>query len=106
MTEKPYHYMLLNKQPIKCDLLTWARWIETASRIVARTKIGDVLVSTIFLGLDHNLVDGPPLIFETVIFGGEFDEKLDRYSTWEEAELGHRKYVEMVEASLKAPRGN
>jgi len=77
---------------VEPDLLTWARWFETAheERIVARTEVGDVMVSTVFLGLDHCFTpDGPPLIFETLVFGGPHDGEMDRYSTWEEAEQGH-----------------
>lgn len=46
-------------------------------------------VSTVFLGLNHNYGDGPPLIFETMIFGGPMDQYQDRYSTEEEAMAGH-----------------
>lgn len=46
-------------------------------------------VSTVFLSLDHNWGDGPPILFETMIFGGEHDGYQERYRTWEEAEEGH-----------------
>lgn len=74
------------------DLLTWARWFEDAgeNRVVARTAVGTVTVSTVFLGVDHQFSpDGPPLIFETLVFGGPHDGTMDRYSTWDEAERGH-----------------
>jgi hypothetical protein len=50
-------------------------------------------VSTVFLGLDHQWGDGPPLVFETMIFGGEHDQYQERYSTWDEAEAGHKQGV-------------
>lgn len=60
------------------DLLTWGRWLETATlnpvtnpgaRIVERTQICGFTVSTIFLGLDHRFgADGPPILWETMIF--------------------------------------
>lgn len=46
---------------------------------------GDVEVSTVFLVLDPQFGPGPPLLFETLVFGGEFDEEMERYSTWKEA---------------------
>lgn len=46
-------------------------------------------VSTVFLGLNHAYFGGPPMIFETMIFGGPMDEYMDRYSTEEEAVAGH-----------------
>jgi len=75
------------------DLITWAKWFETGDRTVAKTKIGDSDVSTVFLGLDHNYGDGRPLLFETMIFGGKSNGFQERYSTWEEAEKGHIEVV-------------
>jgi len=85
------------------DLLEWGRWFETAPRHVARTSLpGGIEVSTVFLGLDHRFGgDGPPLIFETMVFGGEYDQYQDRYSTWEEAEKGHADVVSRVKAALE-----
>ncbi len=40
-----------------------------------------------------------PLWFETMIFGGEHDCYEDRYETWEEAEVGHRKAMDLVHGS-------
>jgi len=62
--------------------------------------VGPFLVSTVFLGIDHNWGGGPPLIFETMIFnqGPEserpwHEEYQERYSTWEQAEAGHARAV-------------
>ena len=53
--------------------------------------------STVFLGLDHRFIDdGPPLLFETMIFGGDGDKDQWRCSTWEQAEAQHRRAVELV----------
>lgn len=54
------------------DFLKWGEWLETAERHVAQTRIGNVWVSTVFLGLDHNFFgEGPPILFETMIFQGK-----------------------------------
>jgi hypothetical protein len=83
-------YTLMGKTPVPAtDLIEWARWLETADRTVRQDQIGEVKVSTVFLGLDHNWSDGPPILFETMVFGGEHDGECERYSTWEEAEAGH-----------------
>jgi hypothetical protein len=42
------------------------------------------------LCIDHRFGSGPPLLFETMIFGEEDDEYQKRYSTWKEAEEGHQ----------------
>ena len=85
-----------NGKPKTVDLLTWAKWFETADTVIKQTKIGDVKVSTVFLGLDHNFGEGEPLIFETMIFGGEHDQEQDRYSTREEALAGHAKMEKLI----------
>ena len=100
------HYILTPKtHKIKVvDLITWAKWFETAEkeRRVAQNFIGDVHVSTVFLGLDYNWGTGKPLLFETMIFGGERDGETERYATWNEAEKGHKKIV----ASLQSNRSH
>jgi len=86
------HYILDGKTPVPCDLMTWAKTWGGVDKIVEKTKNDGVEVSTVFLGLDHRFdPDGPPMLFETMVFGGsdEQDEICERYSTWEEAEAGH-----------------
>lgn len=89
-------YILDGHKPvIEKDLMKWAAWLEDADRSVGKTEISkDVSVSTVFLGLDHQFGEGPPLIFETMVFGGPLDQYEERYSTWEEAEAGHKRWVE------------
>lgn len=82
------------------DLLSWAKWFEDSSnRIVKADKVGDVRVSTIFLGIDHNFGDGAPVLWETMIFGGEHDGYQDRYTSREDALAGHEKALTL--ANLK-----
>jgi hypothetical protein len=92
----PHHYVLIGQTPVpEYDLLTWARWIETAERRVLLTRIFDMaVVSTVFLGLDHSYDGGPPLIFETMVFwADEGGNECRRCSTWIEAEAMHREMV-------------
>ena len=91
------HYTLdANHEVHECDLLTWARALDNTRRVAAYEK-GDVLVSTVFLGLNHRFGDGPPLLFETLVFGGPLDGEMDRYSTWDEAVAGHNAIVARVQ---------
>lgn len=91
---------ILNEQgePERCDdLLTWGKWFQDANRQIVRSEIGDVTVSTVFLGLDHGFVpDDPPVLFETMVFGGIADQYQERYQTRDEAIAGHERIVEMV----------
>lgn len=84
-------YILDGKTPVKCDDdVLWAKNFRVDNRHVAVTENGDVRVSTVFLGLDHSYDGGRPLLFETMIFGGEHDQEMWRYFTWDEAETGHK----------------
>lgn len=75
---------------------------DAESRKVAWTKIGGVNVSTVFLCIDHNLMgEGPPVLFETMIFGGPLDQEQERYVTWDEAVAGHEAMVQRVKVASK-----
>jgi hypothetical protein len=76
------------------DLYKWGEWLETNDRHVRDTFRDDVRVSTVFLGLDMNIFsEGPPLLFETMVFVNGVAVDQERYSTWAEAEEGHEKAV-------------
>ena len=97
------YYILEGKEAVPADLLTWGRWFEsTENRAVAKTDIGDVRVSTVFLGTDYRFGEGPPLLFETMVFGGMLDQDMERYTTWEEAEQGHAEMVARVKENEDA----
>jgi hypothetical protein len=94
------YWILKDKKIVKVDdVLTWGRWFETSKdRIVAKEYVGPYHVSTVFLGIDHSFGGKKPLLFETMIFGGEFDENeyQERYSTYRQAEKGHKKALELA----------
>lgn len=51
----------------------------------------------VFIGLDHRFNgEGPPVLFENMIFGGRLDEFQNRCCTWEETELMHTEAVQLV----------
>jgi hypothetical protein len=98
-----------NGLPMLCeDLLEWASWFENdKNRRVAKTEIDDVLISTIFLGLDHNFspVADPltyqPVLWETMIFGGKHDKYQRRYASRLEAELGHAEACDLARQGIE-----
>jgi hypothetical protein len=95
-------YILDGHKPVRCtNLLEWAKWMETAPRRVSQTFVHGSNISTVFLGLDHSYMRAgdPPILFETLVFGGPLDGAQDRYSSWEEAEKGHVHMVERVRSS-------
>lgn len=101
-------YYILNedKSISPVDLRTWATWIEEnpEQKRIAKDEVSDYLVSTVFLGLDHQWGEGPPVVFETMIFQPDktgFDDLYCcRYSTYEEALETHKKITEGVEDFL------
>ena len=95
------NYILEGKRPVACnDLLQWATWLGSADRRVALNEYGDVCVSTVFLGIDYGWYKSRPMLFETKVFGGKYDRKIGRYSTWREAEIGHTKMCKKVFSSV------
>lgn len=104
----PKFYKLIGKTPFPCTIEEWALWLEKNQdkKVVAQEEVGPLQVSTVFLGLDHNLLGyGPPLLFETMIFGesmeGHFlDSYCDRCATYEDAVDMHRKGVEEAKKRL------
>ena len=82
--------------------ITRGEWVKTMqqsfmeTRRVAYDKRGDVEVSTVFLSTNHNYGDGPPLIFETMIFGGEHSDEQSRYTTETQALEGHKTAVALA----------
>lgn len=83
-------------------LISWAKWFETANRAVLRTAYGAVEVSTVFLSLNHNYYgEGPPILWETMVFGGALDGEQDRYTSKLDALAGHQAMCERVMAAME-----
>lgn len=93
-------YILVGRNAIpEPDMHAWATWMETADRNIANNYYQchgrRIWVSTVFLGIDHNLGGEGPLLFETMVFDapirpfGMIDLMMDRYATYAEAEAGH-----------------
>ena len=100
------HYILDEKlDVVEVSLQQWGRFFEKiGNRRVAFDKVGVYLVSTVFLGIDHNfLEEGPPHLFETMIFkaGSNQDLYCERYATWDEAVEGHERAVAKAEKGLE-----
>lgn len=90
-------------EPERCEsLLEWGAWFERADRHVAVTELpGGGRVSTVFLGLDHGWDGGPPVLWETMVFGLGDQEISRRYRSRHDAEVGHE---QLVATLAKPPR--
>ena len=122
--------MYFGKKGEPLTLEEWGRVFEDIEyrrvgydEIAPTTRYPASYVSTVWLGLDHNLFpNGPPLIFETMRFeqvptqdheitGRKFHQALEfpssdpphdyvdqeRYSTEEQASLGHKAIVRLIQ---------
>ncbi len=97
-----YHAVLDGKKVrVVNDVMVWAKWFESADRSVAKSMFDNVKVSTVFLGCNHGFSEDLDLWFETMVFGGILDGEQDRYSTWEEAEMGHKIMCQRVAEEIK-----
>lgn len=60
-----------NGKPVLCEnIRKWSAWFEHfPNRFVKETKLDNVRISTIFLGIDHNFTGrGGPVLWETMVF--------------------------------------
>lgn len=91
---KSDYYKLDGHIPVPAESITEAM---QGDRQVALEERNGIKTSTVFLGIDHQFFgDGPPLLFETMIFGGLHDQWQERCSTWEEAESLHKHAVSIA----------
>ena len=88
--------------PVACvDMGHYMAWVENnqGQTIVKQDSIGDISVSTVFLGLDHSFSTprNSPILWETMIFGGENDQAYqERYASYEQAIEGHQKAINFI----------
>ena len=94
----PFTYILdANRKPVQhANDDDWFRWFSNMdNRRVALTFVGngDVMVSTVFGGIDRNYGRELPLFFETRILGGNYDGMEWLSSSWEAAENCHAQAI-------------
>jgi hypothetical protein len=97
----PADYIILkNGKVVQATQQEWAIWFSTDQRFVANYRHNDVAISTICLGMNHGF-DDYPTYFETLAYGGIFDEaRTLRYSTLEEAKAGHEELIKEYQRSM------
>src|SRR6266480_3669208 len=94
-------------KPLDISNLDWveSKLCNINYKRVAETILSDgKWISTVWLGLDYSFMNGPPLIFETMVFESKDDlSEIDceRYSTENEAILGHEEMVKKYEPRNK-----
>jgi len=100
MSPLGYYTLDADGKPQPCDdVLEWARWLESDERILRQTRMRlpdqrVMLASTVFLGIDHAFMGGPPVLWETMVFDAPDGEERGRRHCSAEAALEYHKQVE------------
>lgn len=107
-------YILKNGKITKTSWLEASIWWGLNRKLckIDSTQVGEAKVSTVFIPLDHNFnnffeswqgepegVDRRPILFETLVFGGDHDGEMDRYASLGEAKQGHWRMVDLVKGN-------
>ena len=88
---KNQRYILKDNEPQSCkDLVEWAMWMGESNRQIALDEIGNVRVSTAFIGITPNEVDGVLVLFETMVFPSN---SIRRYTTYQQVLARHSQIV-------------
>jgi hypothetical protein len=88
-----------NGNPVsESDILKWGTWMQNREQVRGDWDVleSGVKVSTVFLGLDHSWDGGPPVLWETMIFGGPHDEYQERYTSLAAATEGHKQALQLA----------
>lgn len=78
---------------------------EAGAHSVGRDVIGEMAVSTVFIGADLDAADPLPCLWESALFRhagegrlGQIIQVITRYASWEAADAGHRRLVDALQA--------
>ncbi|CAJ7417392.1 Uncharacterised protein [Burkholderia pseudomallei] len=104
-------YVLDGHEPRRArSVLDWMKWFANTDRTVALTRIDDMDVSTVFIGIDHEFSPhgvrfrGEPMLFETAIFTTSRVVRVFRHPSWDEAAHAHAFIVECLQDAIHKRR--
>lgn len=109
--KKEYRMLFFDRQGKEINIEEWSRKCDDESyKVLKQEYIDRYFISTVWIGLNMKIFRQKPIqIFETMIFLSEDEENKDadpldlyqeRYSTEEEALLGHEAALSLVRAQL------
>lgn len=104
MSEYSFYMLDSEGDPVgtsRCD--EWTNWFNDADRHVAQIMVNGILVSTVFLGINHSFDDNSdtPILWETMIFGGLQDQFQWRYSNKDDAINNHKRVINRQRARMR-----
>lgn len=84
-----YWILDASKNIVASNLIEVAKFMNSNACIVVQTKITeDIMLSTVFLYIDHSF-GNRPVLFESMWFGGISNGLVKRYHTYNDALNGH-----------------
>ena len=99
-----YEQIFYDRKGNSISMEDWSKLLR--NKIIKQDRVGNFFISTVWLGIDLGLdprEDCAPIIFETMVFDRSEDENsfidvhMERYSTEEEAILGHSLITKIYE---------
>lgn len=101
INEKLY-YLENKKIYLAKNMLDWGWRLNRYDRHVNSTTIGSFWISTVFLGLDHNMFGSEKHLFETMVFKIGMDQaenfRVRHCETWRQAKQMHIITCKIVQA--------
>lgn len=104
------HWRFFDRQGNAISFDDWTLLVQKPGYMIVRhEEVGEYCVSTIWTGINISFLKEPSIkIFETMIFAKDdqkqekdpIDDYLDRYSTEEEALLGHEMAVKICKGEI------
>lgn len=92
-------YILDNdRNPVKTSIDKYIEWEKgnPDARKLRRDEVGESRISTVFLGLDHSWGDEPPVLWETLVMGGDNSDYMERYTSEADAIAGHNSILKNI----------
>jgi len=108
--DEPLYFILKNGKIKPATAEEWREWFsDLKNRQVDKTDItnepnypGGNFVSTVCLGISHGFKwDREPILFETMIFGGKYDQNSWRCATYGEAKRNHWEIVNNIKQGIE-----
>jgi len=80
-----------NNNVVLVNIEEYTEFYGSSKKFIRSTKQDNIHVSTVFLGINHNLDpnSGNIIIFETMVFLKGESVYVDQYSTYQQAVVGH-----------------
>lgn len=97
--------LYFNRDGDPIEMMEWVNLIEKGPDQIAYDNLPGGTVCTVWIGLNAQPWNGPPLIFKTMIIEGPLSGEMDRYPTIEAAETGHAAMVARVIAARRITTG-